>query len=67
MILDAFDIGGTETHVLSLTKELLKQGVSVFVAGDAGPLENKFRMLSCEVYNYKKNKESKYRERSLKC
>ncbi|MCR8633015.1 glycosyltransferase [Paenibacillus radicis (ex Xue et al. 2023)] len=53
MMLDAFDIGGTETHVLSLTQALLEQGVSVYVAGDSGPLESKFRMLSCKIYNYK--------------
>ncbi|QGQ97523.1 glycosyltransferase [Paenibacillus psychroresistens] len=57
MMLDAFDIGGTETHVLSLTNELLKQGVSVFVAGVDGPLKNIFNTLPCEIYNYQNNKQ----------
>ncbi|WNR46923.1 glycosyltransferase [Paenibacillus roseipurpureus] len=57
LVLDAFDIGGTETHVLSLAKELIKQGSSVFVTGDPGPLENQFKKLSCEIYIDKTNKQ----------
>ncbi|CAG7653631.1 glycosyltransferase [Paenibacillus allorhizosphaerae] len=52
MMLDAFDIGGTETHVLSLAKVLLSRGVTVFVAGKPGPLEAEFRKLSCTIYNF---------------
>lgn len=55
MMLDAFDIGGTETYVLSITKELLKQGVSVYVSGDPGLLENEFRMLHCKIFNHRYN------------
>lgn len=51
MILDAFDIGGTETHVLSLTKQLLKLGIPVFVAGKYGNLMGKFKSLNCKIYN----------------
>ncbi|MCU6791940.1 glycosyltransferase [Paenibacillus sp. WQ 127069] len=57
LVLDAFDIGGTETHVLSLAKELIKQGSSVFVTGDPGPLESKFKMLNCKIYKEKTNKQ----------
>jgi len=49
MMLDAFDIGGTETYVLSITQALLDRNVSVFVSGSPGPLEKKFRRLSCKV------------------
>ena len=57
MMLDSFAIGGTETYVLSLTEELLKQGVSVYVGADSGPLKSKFDMLRCKIYNYKSNKQ----------
>lgn len=56
MMLDAFDIGGTETHVLSLTKALINRGVTVFVAGKPGPLESEFRKLSCTIYNFENSK-----------
>lgn len=51
MILDAFDIGGTETYVLSITRELLKHGISVFVAGKDGSLRNEFDLPDCEIFN----------------
>ena len=50
MMLDAFDIGGTETYVLSITQALLDRNVSVFVSGSPGPLERAFRRLPCNVY-----------------
>ncbi|WAH39462.1 glycosyltransferase [Alicyclobacillus dauci] len=50
MILDSFLVGGTETHVFTLTRELLKQGVHVVVLGDDGPLHQLFLELGCPVY-----------------
>ncbi|OCT16401.1 hypothetical protein A8709_02945 [Paenibacillus pectinilyticus] len=57
LVLDAFDIGGTETHVLSLAKELIEQGISVFVTGDPGPLENQFKKLNCKIHRDITNKQ----------
>lgn len=51
LVLDAFNIGGTETHVLSLAKELINQGVKVVVLGKDGPLGSEFKKLNCKIYN----------------
>lgn len=50
MVLDQFNIGGTETYTLSLTRELLRQGVKVTVAGKQGKLLQAFIGLGCPVY-----------------
>lgn len=50
MVLDQFNIGGTETYTLSLTRELLRQGVKVTVAGKPGKLLQSFNGLGCPVY-----------------
>ncbi|MGG5460994.1 glycosyltransferase [Clostridium sp. B9] len=51
LVLDQFNIGGTETHVLYLAKELMGRGVSVSILGGRGELEPEFRKLNCRVYN----------------
>lgn len=39
MLIDALNVGGTETHVLSITKKLIDIGIYVVVATSGGPLE----------------------------
>lgn len=51
LVLDRFDVGGTETHVLTLAKELINQGVTVTILGADGPLGSEFRKLNCKIYN----------------
>jgi len=50
MVIDQFNIGGTETHVYALTRELLKQGVEVAVAGKQGKLLGRFAGLGIPCY-----------------
>lgn len=52
-VLDSFNIGGTETHVLSLVKEYLKRGIKVTIIGGSGALEGEFKKLNCRIYNMK--------------
>ena len=51
LALDKFNIGGTETHVLTLTKQLIKEGVKVTVVASDGPLAQEFKKLNCKIYN----------------
>lgn len=53
MIIDRFNIGGTETHVLSLVKGFIERGIKVTLLADDGPLGDEFNKLSCKVYNMK--------------
>lgn len=39
MLIDALNIGGTETHVLNITKKLIDMGIYVVVATSGGPME----------------------------
>lgn len=50
MVIDQFNIGGTETHVYALTKELIRQGVEVAVAGKQGKLLGRFAGLGIPCY-----------------
>lgn len=50
MIIDKFNIGGTETYTLTLTRQLLKKGLHVCIAGKSGNLLNSFAALGCPVY-----------------
>ncbi|MFD2443230.1 glycosyltransferase [Bacillus sp. CGMCC 1.16607] len=51
MTIDAFHVGGTETHLLSITKELLRQGIFVAIlATKRGSMLNEFLTLGCPVY-----------------
>jgi glycosyltransferase involved in cell wall biosynthesis len=42
MALDSFACGGTETHAISVAKSLQGQGADVVLAGDGGPLYDRF-------------------------
>lgn len=50
MVLDQFNVGGTETHVLSSIRELLRRGIHVVVAGKKGEMIDAFAALGCPVY-----------------
>ncbi|MES1048542.1 glycosyltransferase family 4 protein [Bacillus thuringiensis] len=50
MVLDSFHVGGTETHVFSVTRELKKQGVYVVIVANEGPMIEKFEELGCPIY-----------------
>lgn len=39
MLIDALNVGGTETHVLNITKKLMDMGVYVVIATSGGPME----------------------------
>lgn len=42
MIVDSLGIGGTETHTLAISKELIKRGHTVVVGTSGGPLTAEF-------------------------
>lgn len=50
-VLDKFNIGGTETHVLNLAKDLIKKEIRVTILGSQGPLSSEFEKLNCKIYN----------------
>ncbi|SFK94752.1 Glycosyltransferase involved in cell wall bisynthesis [Paenibacillus sp. 1_12] len=50
MVIDQFNIGGTETYTLSLTRELLKKGATVVLVGKKGKLLGHFLGLGCSYY-----------------
>ncbi|MGZ9584869.1 glycosyltransferase [Paenibacillus marinisediminis] len=50
MVIDQLNVGGTETYTLSLTRELLRQGVKVVIASKRGKLLHPFIGLGCPVY-----------------
>lgn len=49
--LDKFNIGGTETHILSLTKALIDNDVEVVLVCGDGPLKKEFENLNCKIYD----------------
>ena len=52
LVLDALYIGGTETHVLGLAKELIKNNVFVSIAArKEGSLVSYFEALNCPIYH----------------
>lgn len=51
LVLDALNIGGTETHVLNLVYELIKLGVNVVILSNKGSLSGEFEKLNCKIYN----------------
>ncbi|MEK8131478.1 glycosyltransferase [Paenibacillus filicis] len=62
MVMDQFNIGGTETYTLTLTRELLKKGYTVMAAGKKGKLLDSFLGLGCPCFeidfvldNFKEN------------
>ena len=52
LVIDALYIGGTETHVLTLAKEFIKNNVFVSIAANkTGSLLNSFEALKCPIYH----------------
>ncbi|NMM65332.1 glycosyltransferase [Clostridium sp. P21] len=51
LVLDSMNIGGTETHVLTLASELLRLGIHVAILSDKGALYEDFEKLGCNIYN----------------
>lgn len=51
LVLDEFNFGGTETHVLTIAKQLIEDGVKVTIVGSDGPLKQEFQKLQCKIYN----------------
>lgn len=49
MILDSLNIGGTETHVLTLAKALQSRGHQVIIGTSGGPLTQHFQQAGLEV------------------
>lgn len=39
MLIDALNIGGTETHVINLTKKLIEMGIYVVIVSSGGPMK----------------------------
>lgn len=50
MVLDQFNVGGTETHVLSSVRELLRRRIHVVVVGKRGEMMDAFAALGCPIY-----------------
>ncbi|WPZ19202.1 glycosyltransferase family 4 protein [Geobacillus subterraneus] len=50
MVLDGLDFGGTETHTLSLAKEMAARGIHIAVAARSGALVHRFRAVGCPFY-----------------
>lgn len=52
LVVDALYIGGTETHVLGLAKELVKNNIFVAIAANkTGSLVDAFEALNCPIYS----------------
>ncbi|MFC7688250.1 glycosyltransferase [Ureibacillus sp. GCM10028918] len=52
LVIDALYVGGTETHVLGLAKELIKNNLFVAIAArKAGTLVSSFESLNCPIYD----------------
>lgn len=49
MLVDQLNVGGTETHVLSLAKQLQLEGVRVLIGTSGGPLLDTFERSGLEV------------------
>ncbi|UOF90730.1 glycosyltransferase [Fodinisporobacter ferrooxydans] len=50
IVLDGFFVGGTETQVLTVARELMKTGVHVVIVGKHGPLYDSFVNIGCSIY-----------------
>ena len=51
MALNGLEIGGAETHVVELSKEMQRQGYRVVVASNGGVYESE--LASCGIKHYK--------------
>ncbi|WP_202078575.1 glycosyltransferase [Caldalkalibacillus salinus] len=52
ILLDELNVGGTETHVISMARQLIQRGVHVVIAGRSGPMLPEFQKLGCPVYTH---------------
>ena len=52
MLIDQLNVGGTETHVLSLAKQLLQEGVNVLIGTSGGPLLDTFERSGLDVVHF---------------
>ncbi|MDF2648086.1 MAG: hypothetical protein K0Q73_3891 [Paenibacillus sp.] len=66
LVIDQFNVGGTETHTLGLARELMRNGAHVVVAAKTGRMLDSFVALGCPVYTidfvneeFKENLENK--------
>ncbi len=50
MVLDTMDVSGTETHVLSLVKELQSRGIYTAVVTGKGSMISRLRETGCKVH-----------------
>ncbi|MBC8060817.1 MAG: glycosyltransferase [Clostridiaceae bacterium] len=50
LTMDSMNIGGTETHVLTLATELIRVGISVVILSNKGVLYEDFTKLGCTIY-----------------
>lgn len=50
MVIDQFNVGATESHVLSCIRQLLRKGIHVAIAGKNGPMTEAFAALGCPIY-----------------
>ncbi|MDQ1002252.1 glycosyltransferase involved in cell wall biosynthesis [Neobacillus niacini] len=63
MMLECLNIGGTETHTLSLTKQLLHCGIDVTIYSfTGGNMHEDFTLLGCPVYIGSKNAPNRLEE-----
>jgi len=67
LVLDGLDLGGTETHVLSLAKEMSCRGIHVVIASRGGQMEESFRPIRCPMYkiNFPKTMDVDEEEKNL--
>lgn len=50
MVLDQFNVGGTETHILTTVRELMRRRIHVVVVGRKGEMMDAFAALGCPLY-----------------
>lgn len=50
MVLDQFNVGGTETHILTTVRELMRRRIHVVVVGRKGEMMDAFAALGCPIY-----------------
>lgn len=50
MLVDALNLGGTETHVLNLVKKLMEMGIYVVVGTSGGPLTTLFEYNGIKIF-----------------
>ena len=50
MIIDKFEVGGTETYVSAVVEEMLRRKIAVYVAGKPGTLLTKFKAIGCPTF-----------------